>query len=97
MASGLAETLQILSGKLDQLARKCEEQQQLIAVKDAEIEALRHDNSLQRAEIEQLKSDGKFLQMSYRMAQTPDDIIAARRFISGLIRNIDKCIADLKE
>lgn len=97
MASGLAETLQTLSERIEELARKCAEMQAQIELKDARIATLSYDNSQLLARIGELESDEKFLRVSYRMAQTPDDIISARRLISGLIRNIDKCIADLKE
>lgn len=47
--------------------------------------------------LERSRLDERFLRVSHRLASSPDSIIEARRLISGLIRNIDKAINDLKE
>jgi len=39
----------------------------------------------------------EFLTMSYRLADSPDTIVSARRRIARLIRTIDSCISMLKE
>ena len=41
--------------------------------------------------------DAQYLSVSHRLADSPDTIIETRRIIAGLIRNIDQCIAMLKE
>lgn len=97
MASGLSETLQALEERMTLLAQKCEELNAELARKEVEITSLRHDNAQLISKLNKEESEGKFLRMSYRLATNPDDIIAARRLISSLIRNIDKCIEDLKE
>lgn len=97
MASELSQTLQALAGRMELLERKCAGLEAQLRAKDEAIASLTHDNSQLASRIATLESDEKFLRISYRMAQTPDDIVTARKVISSLIRNIDKCIADLKE
>ncbi|MDE6836456.1 MAG: hypothetical protein K2J03_05835, partial [Muribaculaceae bacterium] len=48
-------------------------------------------------ERDRAKLDAEFLAISHRLAQNPDTIITARRLISKMIRNIDRCIEMLKE
>jgi hypothetical protein len=62
-----------------------------------EVEDLQHDKQLLESQVARLQGDNKFLKVSYRLASSPNDIIETRRLISGLIRNIDKCISELKE
>jgi septal ring factor EnvC (AmiA/AmiB activator) len=71
----------------------CRENQQLkstLEEKEEEVKRL-------TLELENSRRDNEFLAMSYRLASNPDDIIKTRRKIAGLIRNIDKCISQLKE
>ena len=39
----------------------------------------------------------EFLAVSHKLANDADDLVAARRHIAGLIRNIDRCLEILKE
>lgn len=41
--------------------------------------------------------DAEYLRVSHRLAESPDSIIETRRRITGLIRNIDRCLEMLKE
>lgn len=47
--------------------------------------------------IEKVEKDVEYLQISHRLADSPDTIIAARRKIAGLIRTINNCIRMINE
>lgn len=64
---------------------------------EEENEALRRTVSDTVRERDRAKLDSEFLTVSYRLAEDPDSLIDARRLISQLIRNIDRCIEMLKE
>jgi len=79
-----------LAARYESLARASEEQEKRIADLTAENRALKE-------QVEQLKTDNEFLIVSHRLAQSPDEIVRSRRLISGWIRDIDRCISQLKE
>ena len=49
------------------------------------------------AERDRARLDAEFLAVSHKLANDADDLVAARRHIAGLIRNIDRCLEILKE
>lgn len=57
--------------------------------------ALRRCERLQR-EIDTLKQEQAYATMAGGFAATPDGIAKARTLISGLIRDIDRCISEVK-
>lgn len=97
MASGLEQELQTLMARSRKAAEaivalrselnqsRCREQDLLMQLR------------LTRQELDRAKSDAQFLRVSHRLASSPDSLVEARRLIAGLIRNIDKAIAELKE
>lgn len=97
MASGLEQELQTLIARSRKAAEaivalrselnqsRCREQDLLMQLR------------LTRQELDRAKSDVQFLRVSHRLASSPDSLVEARRLIAGLIRNIDKAIAELKE
>lgn len=97
MASGLEQELQTLMARSRKAAEaivalrselnqsRCREQDLLMQLR------------LTRQELDRAKSDVQFLRVSHRLASSPDSLVEARRLIAGLIRNIDKAIAELKE
>jgi hypothetical protein len=97
MASGLEEMLETLSAKIEAMGSRNEELQRLLTLRQREVEDLQHDKQFLQDKVARLEGDKKFLKVSYRLASSPNDIIETRRLISGLIRNIDKCISELKE
>jgi chromosome segregation ATPase len=97
MASGLEEMLETLRAKIEALGSRNEELQRQLMLSKREVEDLQHDKQLLESQVARLQGDNKFLKVSYRLASSPNDIIETRRLISGLIRNIDKCISELKE
>lgn len=97
MAQSLLQTLDILEARIVALqeemsaleARNRALEQEMAELRKKEQEAL--DNR------DRAMLDARYLMMSHRLADNPDTIIETRRTIAGLIRNIDRCIAMLKE
>lgn len=75
------------NSRLELLNEELKEDNENLKRKAAEAEAAR-----ERAEL-----DAEFLAVSHKLADNPDSLIATRRRISQLIRNIDRCLEMLKE
>ncbi|MEZ3551056.1 MAG: hypothetical protein K1W02_10075 [Muribaculaceae bacterium] len=93
-----------LTSLLDIVGQKVERLQTIHQGLHTRIAALEEENNNLRAELEETKKqlcntrrDVEFLTMSYRLADSPDTIVSARRRIARLIRTIDSCISMLKE
>ena len=97
MAESLIEILQQLKAKQEMLTLEVER----LRARNQELENL--NLALQQNETEALKKrdeallEVEYLKVSYKLAESPDNLVATRRLIAGLIRNIDRCIAMLKE
>lgn len=48
-------------------------------------------------ERDRARLDVEFLQVSHKLADNPDTLVATRRRLARLIRNIDRCLEMLKE
>lgn len=59
---------------------------------DLRMEAQEALRARKRAEL-----DAEYLAVSHKLADNPDNLIATRRHIARLIRNIDRCLEMLKE
>ena len=44
-----------------------------------------------------MRQDCEYLEVSHKLADNPDTLVATRRRLAGLIRNIDRCLEMLKE
>lgn len=84
---GNIETLKEEIGRLRQKNRELEEENAGLREKTAEAEASREKALL----------DAEYMAVSHKLADSPDTLADTRRLIAGLIRNIDRCIAMLKE
>ena len=97
MAESLLTKLDRLEARIkDVIAHRDE-----LAARNATLEA--ENAELRRQAAEALSSrdrallDIEYLTMSHRLADDPDSLIATRRHIAKLIRNIDRCLEMLKE
>lgn len=97
MARDISSALHGLSEEIDRLQtaylRKVEE----VATLKSRILDMEADLASKDTEIGRLGQENQFLRVSYRLADSPDGIIEARKKIAGLMRSIDKCISQLKE
>lgn len=97
MAVSFQQSLSTLESNVRALSQQ---KQQLAAYKEAleaENEELSSEIRKLSEENKALKADVEFLRLSHRLAQNPDDVIEGRRKLASLIRDLDRCIAQLKE
>lgn len=95
MADSLSERLQSLSVKARMLLHRYEELERSKRDSEAELERLRQTVTSQRREIETLKAKAEQARIASVMATAHADVEQARTFIAGLVRDIDKSIAQL--
>lgn len=62
----------------------------------SERDALQAEVASLKAELQRLKVDNEYLAVMKTVAPTSEDVAAARSKLNGLIREIDRCIAELK-
>ena len=75
-----------------------ERQLQLVAAVQesrAECERLRLENELLQAEVGQLEADVECMAVARTLGSNPQQLADSRAVISGLVREIDRCIAEL--
>ncbi|MDE6146363.1 MAG: hypothetical protein K2O38_05990 [Muribaculaceae bacterium] len=61
----------------------------------AERDSLRLENERLRTEIDRLKADLEYMAVARSLGSNPQQIADSRALISGLVREIDRCIAEL--
>ncbi len=97
MAQSLHQLSEALASNIRQLAAEKEAEREKMRKLKAENDDLRKEIAERDDEIERLQQENDFLALSYRLADSPDKLVDARRLIARLIRTIDVCIALLKE
>ena len=97
MAQSLFSILQQLEARQNDLRAEMES----LRKRNKELEEENADLRRKEADALSLRDkallDVEYLSVSHRLAEDPDSLIETRRVIAGLIRNIDRCIAMLKE
>lgn len=97
MAESLLQILQQLK------AKQLELQAEMEALRNRNQELEEENRNVMRDAQEALKLrddamlEVEYLKVSHRLAENPDSIVETRRLIAGLIKDIDRCIAMLKE
>lgn len=93
----LPEIIDGMQPKLAMLAARIEKLSQENRDLKEKVEALNEKLELMEKSAARARLDADYLTVSHRLADSPDSLIATRRRISALIRNIDRCIAMLKD
>jgi chromosome segregation ATPase len=97
MAGDLQQTIERLRAKMlvvsDRFALVVNQRDQALA-KIAELEG---ELAKERKQTEQLKQENDFLRIATTIAPERKDVAQTRALLAELVREIDKCIADLKE
>lgn len=97
MAGDLQQTVERLRAKMlvvsDRFRLVCDERDS----GRRRIAELEEENSRQRVRIEQLQQEVDFLKIATTIAPERKDVEQTRTLLAELVREIDKCIADLKE
>ncbi|MBD5287881.1 hypothetical protein HDR70_02920 [bacterium] len=97
MAPSLLSVLESMREKIDALNESVDDLRTRNRMLEEENEVLRRTIEDTSRERDKARLESDFLAVSHRLAEDPDTIIDARRLISRLIRNIDRCIEMLKE
>lgn len=97
MADELKQILERLRGKADILVERyrilLQEKQQV----DMLVKELTSLTQKQQKEIDRLKQEVEHLKVVTTLTPDRKDVEKSRAFLSKLVRNIDKCINELKE
>ncbi|MDE5688858.1 MAG: hypothetical protein K2I18_09610 [Paramuribaculum sp.] len=95
MAGDLKQRLNRLESKAELLARtyaQLIESRNAAEAKIAELTALCDSY---RKEIDRLSTEVEYLKMAHTVAPTRSDVAATRAMLAELVRDIDRCIADI--
>ena len=97
MVNNLKQPLERLRGKADILAERYRILLQDKQQADLRIEELSSTIKKQQNEINRLQQEVEHLKVVTTLTPDRKDVEKSRAFLSKLVRNIDKCIAELKE
>lgn len=97
MAIDLRQQLERVNAKTTLVLEKYALMQERLAQARAEIESLRQQLVQQQRKIEELELQRQYLMLSHTVAPGADDTRRALDMIDGLVRDIDRCIADIAE
>ncbi len=95
--SELSDSFERFRQEAEKLAGRYADRLEELGRKEKELESLRYELRKAREEIERLQGDNEYLRVSCRLAPESDSLVASRRLIAGMIRDIDRCIARLRE
>lgn len=97
MVRPLHRVLAELRAKTERLASQRDAAQAAQAAAAKEAEKLRQELDECREQLREAQMEVDFLTVSHRLADSPANIISARRRLQRLIAKIDRCVALLKE
>lgn len=95
--SEFANSISELSGNIDKLIDSRNFLKAKIIDLQEENSSLKLQLKETRDELSSALKEVEFLKLSYRLAASPEALVAARSKISKLLRTIDSCIRLLKE
>lgn len=97
MAVDLKQQLERVTAKADLIVEKYRRVRQQRDEALAEVEELKRQLDNAKAEIDKLKVDKEYLSLASAIVPDRKEIENVRSLLSGLVRDIDRCILDLKE
>lgn len=97
MAANLLSELEKLERGLLAAGERMRELEARIRELEKENAGLRRQTQEAEALRDRALLDCEYLEVSHRLADNPESLVEARRHISGLIRNIDRCLEMLRE
>lgn len=96
----MAQNVQDIASRIKQKVAAIADRQRLLAQaiesERADKERLTARVAELEAEIVRLKADNEYLRVMRAVAVTPEQAEQSRTMLAGLVREIDKCIAELK-
>lgn len=97
MAVNLKQQLDRVAAKADLVVERCRFLTQQRDEAYAEVADLKNKLAAYQAEIDKLRIDNEYLRVVSTLCPDRKEVEKARALISGLVRDIDRCILDLKE
>ena len=97
MALSLQSRINEAGRKLDRLRQRLESLRSRVETLETENAELTAENRRLREELTASQTDAEYLKLSHRLAENPDDLILMRQRVEAMIRDIDRCISQLKE
>ncbi len=97
MARPLHRVIEELRAKITALASQRDEAVAAQEAKAQEAEELREQLEECREQLREARMEVDFLTVSHRLADSPANLISARRRLQRLIAKIDRCVSLLKE
>ena len=97
MATGLQQILERLSSKTSVLTERYAVLLEAKKAADARVDELDGENAKLKAEIERLKQQVEYLQIARSISFDHETADRHKAFLSDLLRDIDKSIAQLSE
>lgn len=97
MADELRQTLNRTAQKAQIVLQRYLLMKQKVAQTAARADELERELEKTKAENQRLRSQVQFLKMASVVAPDREDVERTRALISGLVRDIDRCIADLND
>ncbi|MDE7403132.1 MAG: hypothetical protein K2M87_06950 [Muribaculaceae bacterium] len=97
MAESLLTVLQRVQKHISELKEREAALSERCRLFEIRISDLEHELSETQKERDRARLEADYLTVSHKLADNPDTLVATRRRIAGLIRNIDRCLEMLKE
>lgn len=97
MAVDLKQQLKRVAAKADLVVTRCRRLEQQKTAAEQRIAELESSLADAQFKIEQLTLDNEYLRVASIICPDRTQVEKARSLISGLVRDIDRCILDLKE
>lgn len=97
MAVDLKQQLNQMAAKADLIIGRFRQMSEQKQAAESRIAQLESELAAARKQIRQLEVDNEYLRVASTLGRDRAEIEKTRSFISGLVREIDRCILDLKE
>lgn len=97
MPTSIEHLISNLETKAKLLQKRHEYLQERIDSRDAEIMALKKELELEKRRNSELRQQIEYLQVVHSVTPSREDVNQTRAILTGLVREIDKCIADLSD
>ncbi len=95
MSDALKQRLDRIESKAALLAKKHAEMRESRKADETRIATLEELVDRQKKEIQQITAQVQYLKLSHTVAPNPEDVERSRDILAELVREIDRCIADI--
>lgn len=89
IADGIRSKVKVIIDRQNMLTQQ-------VATERAKVESLHKTVDALQKEVSRLKADNEYLTVMRAVAVTPQQAEQSRALLAGLVREIDRCIAELK-